>query len=111
MKAAILILALVAITASVAYAAPSENADTELNALSEIMKETKNELEGVEMQDDNENKNERDQEAEIEALLEMAMKQVRYELEDAQMQNDDDEIEAALQEFFAKEHIPLDNGL
>ena len=112
MKAAILILALVAITASVAYAAPEKNEDAELNALlNKILKENENELEGVEKQDDDDDdraKNKQDQEADIEAFLETIMKQDRNKLENVEMQDDDDETEGALQELHAKEQVPAE---
>ena len=110
MRVAIFVLALVAITASVAYAASDNNEqkeDAQLDALLEkIMKENKNELEDAEMQDDDEDE---DQAAELEALLHKVIEQDGNEQKDAEMQADDEDdkkAEAALQEFFAKEQVP-----
>ena len=82
MKVAILVLAFVALTASVAYAAPTENEDAEIEAfLNKLM-----EQEEASEQDN--------RAAQIESLL-------------AQLQDeDDDDEEAALQEFFAREQVP-----
>ncbi|XP_064389535.1 uncharacterized protein LOC135337524 [Halichondria panicea] len=82
MKVAILVLAFVALTASVAYAAPTENEDAEIEAfLNKLM-----EQEETSEQDDHA--------AQMESFL-------------AQLQEDDDDgEEAALQEFFAREQIP-----
>ena len=75
MKVTILILALVAIAASVAYAAPEKNEEAELEALLEkLMKQ--NELQEVDMQEDED--------------------------------DEDEEKEAALQEFFAREQVPAE---
>ena len=67
MKVTILILTLVAVTASVAYAAPLEDKD-----------------------------------AEVEAFLEKLVKQEMA----LQQDDDDDELEAAVQEMFAREQVP-----
>ncbi len=82
MKVAILVLAFVALTASVAYAAPTENEDAEIEAfLNKLM-----EQEEASEQDNSA--------AQMESFL-------------AQLQeDDDDEEEAVLQEFFAQEQIP-----
>ncbi len=78
MKVAILILALVALTASVAYAAPTEDEDAEIEAfLNKLMKQEK--------ASEQEN-----HAAQMESFL-------------AQLQDDE---EADLQEFFAEEQIP-----
>ena len=81
MKVAILVMAFVALTASVAYAAPTENEDAEIEAfLNKLMEQEASE------QDNHA--------AQMESFL-------------AQLQDDDDDDEEAdLQEFFAREQIP-----
>ncbi len=79
---AILVLAFVALTASVAYAAPTENNNAEIDAfLNKLMKQ--------EEASEQENRA-----AQMESFL-------------AQIQDDYDDEEAGLQEFFAREHIPV----
>ena len=82
MKVAILVLAFVALTASVAYTAPTENEDAEIEAfVNKLM-----EQEEASEQDDHA--------AQMESFL-------------AQLQDEDDDGEEAdLQEFFAREQIP-----
>ncbi|XP_064389531.1 uncharacterized protein LOC135337519 [Halichondria panicea] len=81
MKVAILVMAFVALTASVAYTAPTENEDAEIEAfVNKLM-----EQEEASEQDDHA--------AQMESFL-------------AQLQDEDDDgEEAALQEFFAREQI------
>ncbi len=80
MKVSILVLAFVALTASVAYADPTENEDSEIEAfLNKLMKQE-------------EASEQENHAAEMESFL-------------AQLDNDDDE-EAGHQKFFAREQIP-----
>ena len=83
MKVAILVLALVALTASVAYAAPgieNENDDAEIEALlREIMNK--------------DNKEEEQNTGEIESLPQ---------------DEEDEDNEAILQEFYAREQVPVE---
>ncbi len=81
MKVAILVLAIFALTASVAYAAPTENEDAEIEAfLNKLMKQ-----EEVSEQDN--------RAAQMQFFL-------------AQLQDDDEDEEADLQELFAREQAP-----
>ncbi len=80
MKVAILVLAFVSLTASVAYADPTENKDSEIEAfLNKLMKQE-------------EASEQENHAAQMESFL-------------AQLDNDDNE-EAGHQEFFAREQIP-----
>ncbi len=81
MKVAILVVAFVALTASVAYAAPTENENAEIEAfLNKLMKQ-----EEVSEQDN--------RAAQMQSFL-------------AQLQDDEEDEEAALQELFAREQAP-----
>ncbi len=81
MKVAILVLALVALTASVAYAAPTENEDAEIEAfLNKLMKQE-------------EASEQENHAAQMESFL-------------AQLQDDDDDVDEAAEDFFAREQIP-----